>query len=388
MNDAAFWQKLVEWRRDFHRHPEFGFEEGRTARLVAERLRGFGLEVAEGVGGTGVVGTLRRGDGGRSIALRADMDALRIAEQGESAWRSTTPGMMHGCGHDGHVTMLLGAAEKLATEGGFAGTVNVLFQPAEEWGRGAQAMIDAGLLDRFPFDEVYGLHNMPGMAVGHFTTRAGPVMAAEDIFDIRLTGKGGHASQPQAGREVMLAACALVVALQAIVSRRLPPGAAAVVSVTELTTDGTRNVLPGQARIQGDARSFLPGISATIEEDMRRIAEGVALAHGCTAEVTYTREFIPTLNHPGATAAALAAARAALGDSHVDDMAEPITASEDFARFLALRPGCFAFLGNGAGSAPLHNPRYDFCDDAIPHGVGFFTAIARQRLAPGAEPLA
>ncbi|WP_159995315.1 amidohydrolase [Roseomonas sp. 18066] len=388
MSDAAFWQKLVEWRRDFHRHPEFGFEEHRTARLVAERLRGFGLDVTEGVGGTGVVGTLRRGNGARSLALRADMDALRITEQGTPEWRSTAPGMMHGCGHDGHVTMLLGAAERLATEGGFSGTLHFLFQPAEEWGRGAQAMLDAGLLDRFPFDEIYGLHNAPGLAVGKFGTRAGPIMAAEDIFDIRLTGKGGHASQPQAGREVMLAACALVVELQAIVSRRLPPSAAAVVSVTELTTDGARNVLPGQARLQGDARSFLPIISATIEKEMRRIAEGVAIAHGCTAELDYTREFIPTLNHPGATAAALAAARATLGATNAEEMAEPITASEDFARFLALRPGCFAFLGNGVESAPLHNPRYDFADDAIPHGVGFFTAIARQRLAPDAEPLA
>ncbi|WP_419899338.1 amidohydrolase [Roseomonas sp. USHLN139] len=388
MSDGAFWRQLTEWRRDFHRHPEFGFEERRTARLVAERLRGFGLEVTEGIGGTGVVGTLRRGDGGRSIALRADMDALRIAEQGEGAWRSATPGLMHGCGHDGHVTMLLGAAQLLAAEGGFSGTLRFLFQPAEEWGRGAQAMLDDGLLARFPFDEIYGLHNMPGLAAGAFTTRAGPVMAAEDIFDIRLTGRGGHASQPHAGREVMLAACALVVELQAIVSRRLPPAAAAVVSVTELTTDGARNVLPGQACIQGDARSFLPGISATIEREMRRIAEGVALAHGCRAEVGYAREFIPTLNHPGATAAALAAARAAAAGQAVEEMAEPITASEDFARFLALRPGCFAFLGNGEESAPLHNPRYDFCDDAIPQGVGFFTALARQRLAPGSEPLA
>ncbi|MBO1076654.1 M20 aminoacylase family protein [Roseomonas marmotae] len=379
----ALWAELRGWRQDFHRHPEFGFEERRTSRLVAERLRGFGLEVAEAVGGTGVVGTLRRGNGQRAIALRADMDALRIPEQGEPPYRSRTPGVMHACGHDGHTTMLLGAARLLAEEGGFDGTIHFLFQPAEEWGKGAQAMLDDGLLRRFPFQEIYGLHNAPGLPLGHLEARPGPAMSAEDNFEIILRGLGGHAARPQAGREVLVAACALVVNLQTIVSRRLDPTEAAVVSVTELLTDGTRNALPGLARVLGDARSFRPEVSAAIEAEMRRIAAGTATAHGLEAEVTYTREFIPLINDADATRSVLAAAREALGEARVRESGAPMTASEDFARFLAHAPGCFAFLGNGEDSVPLHNPRYDFNDAAIPHGVRFFRALARQRLPAG-----
>ena len=378
--EASFWAELRDWRRDFHRHPEFGFEEHRTAGLVAARLRGFGLEVAEGIGGTGVVGTLRRGKAPRAIALRADMDALRITEQGEQPWRSAHAGLMHACGHDGHTTMLLGAAALLAADGGFDGTVHFLFQPAEEWGKGALAMLDDGLAARFPFDEIYGLHNMPGLPLGHVASRVGPAMAAEDNFEIVLRGVGGHAARPQAGREALVGACALVVNLQTIVSRRISPAEAAVVSVTELLTDGTRNALPGLARILGDARSFRPEVSAEIEAELRRIAAGTAMAHGLEAEVTYTREFIPLVNDEAPTLAALEAARAALGAEWVRGDAEPISASEDFARFLDIAPGCFASLGNGEASAPLHNPRYDFNDDAIPHGVRFFATLARQRL--------
>jgi hippurate hydrolase len=379
----SFWAELRDWRRDFHRHPEFGFEEHRTAKLVAARLRGFGLEVAEGIGGTGVVGTLRRGPGTRAIALRADMDALRITEQGERPWRSTQAGLMHACGHDGHTTMLLGAARLLAAEGGFDGTVHFLFQPAEEWGRGAQSMLADGLAARFPFDEIYGLHNMPGLPVGRLEARPGPAMAAEDNFEIVLRGIGGHAARPQTGREALVAACALVLNLQTIVSRRLSPAEAAVVSVTELLTDGTRNALPGLARVLGDARSFSPGVSATIEAELRRIAAGTAGAYGLEAEVSYTREFIPLVNDPAATGAMLAAAHAALGAAQVRGDAEPVSASEDFARFLEIAPGCFANLGNGENSAPLHNPHYDFDDDAIPHGVRLLATLARQRLPPG-----
>jgi hippurate hydrolase len=371
---------LRDWRRDFHRHPEFGFAEHRTAGLVAARLRGFGLEVAEGIGGTGVVGTLRRGQGGRAIALRADMDALRIAEQGGPPWRSATPGLMHACGHDGHTAMLLGAARLLAAEGGFDGTVRFIFQPAEEWGRGAQAMLDDGLAARFPFAEVYGLHNAPGLALGHLEARVGPAMAAEDNFTITLRGSGGHAAQPQAGREALVAACALVVNLQTIVSRRLSPAETAVVSVTELLTDGTRNALPGLARVLGDARSFRPEVSAAIEGEMRRIAAGTATAYGLEAEVEYSREFVPLVNDEAATMAVLAAARAALGPGRARGEAAPVAASEDFARLLRAAPGCFAFLGNGEGSAPLHHPCYDFNDAAMPHGVRFFAALVRQRL--------
>lgn len=335
----ALWAELRAWRRDFHQHPEFGFEEHRTSRLVAERLRGFGFEeVVEGVGGTGVVATLRRGSGNRAIALRADMDALRIPEQSVHSWRSQTPGVMHACGHDGHTTMLLGAAKRLAAEGGFDGTVRFIFQPAEEWGRGALAMIADGLFERFPFEEIHGLHNQPGLPVGAFRTRAGPVMSAEDNFVITLQGVGGHAARPQQGREVLVAACALVVNLQTIVARRLDPNAMSVVSVTELVTDGTRNALPGHARILGDARSFDPAVSAAIEAEMRRIAAGTAAAYDCAVEVEYISEFVPTVNDADAAAAALRAAGAALGQENAREAKGPGTGSEDFARFLNLAP--------------------------------------------------
>jgi amidohydrolase len=380
----ALQTEMTAWRRDLHAHPEFGFEETRTAAFVAQKLREFGLdEVVEGVGGTGVVGTLRRGQGNRTIALRADMDALWIAEQGDRPHRSRNPGVMHACGHDGHTSMLLGAAKILAQEGGFDGTVRFLFQPAEEWGKGALAMLDDGLMQRFAFDEIYGIHNMPGLPVGHFETRPGAIMSAEDNFEIVLQGVGGHAARPHWGNEVLVAACALVTSLQTIVARRLSPTDVGVVSVTELITDGTRNVLPGLARILGDARSFHPEVSATIERQMRIIAEGTALAHNVTANVTYTREFVPLLNDPALVDEAFAVARTILPLENARLAAEPMTGSEDFAHFLAHAPGCFVFLGNGTASAPLHNPGYDFNDEGLLHGADFHAGIARRRL-PGA----
>ncbi|ESZ48998.1 MULTISPECIES: amidohydrolase [unclassified Mesorhizobium] len=374
-------QEMTGWRRDLHAHPEFGFEEKRTAAFVAAKLREFGLDdVAEGVGGTGVVGTLKRGSGNRAIALRADMDALRITEQSATAHRSQNPGIMHACGHDGHTTMLLGAAKLLAAEGGFHGTVRFIFQPAEEWGRGALAMLDDGLLQRFPFDEIFGLHNMPGLPVGHFETRAGPFMSAEDNFEIVLKGIGGHAARPHSGNETLVAACALVTNLQTIVSRRLSPADISVVSVTELITDGTRNALPGLACILGDARSFRPEVSAEIERQMRVIAAGTAAAYNVTADVTYSREFVPLQNDADLVDAAFVAARRVLAYGAASIAAEPMTASEDFARFLDHVPGCFVFLGNGETSPPLHNSSYDFNDDGLLHGTDFHIAIVRQRL--------
>jgi len=371
-------QHLTQWRHDLHRHPEFGFQEHRTAAFVAKTLRDMGLEVAEGIGGTGVVGTLKRGTSNRAIALRADMDALQISEDTGAEYASETPGLMHACGHDGHTAMLLGAAQTLATEGGFDGTIRFLFQPAEEWGRGAQAMLDDGLMTRFPFDEIFGLHNMPGLPVGHFETRPGPMMSAEDIFEITLSGQGGHASRPHAIREAMVPACALVMELQTIVARRLDPADIAVVSVTELFTDGIRNALPGHARILGDCRSFRPEVSARIEDEMRRIAAGIATTHGLEVSVRYDREFVPLTNDPALSEAMLAAS--AEVSEATQTRTAPMTASEDFARFLDHVPGCFGLIGNGENSAPLHAPGYDFNDAALTHGVSVHTAIARARL--------
>ncbi|MBB2715295.1 UNVERIFIED_ORG: hippurate hydrolase [Rhizobium etli] len=376
----ALRNEMTAWRRDLHAHPEFGFEEQRTSAFVAAKLREFGLDdVGEGVGGTGVVGTLKRGSGNRSIALRADMDALRIPEQGNLLYKSSNPGVMHACGHDGHTTMLLGAAKLLAEEGGFDGTVRFIFQPAEEWGRGALAMLADGLMERYPFEEIYGIHNMPGLPVGTFETRPGAIMSAEDNFEIVLRGVGGHAARPHRGNEVLIAACALVTNLQTIVSRRLSPTDTSVVSVTELITDGTRNALPGEARILGDARSFRSEVSAEIEKQMRIIAEGTALAYNVSAEVTYTREFVPLLNDPDLVEETFAAAYSIFPEKNVRMAREPMTGSEDFAHFLEHAPGVFVFLGNG-DSPPLHNPRYDFCDDGLIHGTNFHTAIVRRRL--------
>lgn len=372
---------MTTWRRHLHRHPEFGFEEQRTAAFVAAKLREFGLDdVVEGVGGTGVVGTLKRGSGNRSIALRADMDALRINEQGTSDYRSQTPGLMHACGHDGHTAMLLGAAKLLTEEGGFEGTVRFVFQPAEEWGKGALAMLDDGLLERFPFEEIFGLHNMPGLEVGNFQTRVGPIMSAEDNFEIQLRGIGGHAARPQWGNETLVAACALVTNLQTIVARRVSPTDIAVVSVTELLTDGTRNALPGLSRILGDARSFRPEVSAAIEKQMRIIAEGTALAYNVAVDVTYTREFVPLINDAALVDEAFAAAATVFCRQQISTAREPMTGSEDFARFLDRVPGCFVFVGNGKDSPPLHNPSYDFNDDGLIFGTRFHAEIVRRRL--------
>lgn len=376
----ALHDEMIAWRRDLHRHPEFGFEERRTSAFVAEKLRSFGIEVAEGIGGTGVVGTLRRGTSNRAVALRADMDALRIAEASGVDWISQTPGTMHACGHDGHTTMLLGAAKLLAEEGGFDGTVRFLFQPAEEWGRGALAMLDDGLMERFPFDEIYGIHNMPGLDVGMFETKQGPFMSAEDNFEIVLRGVGGHAARPHWGNETLVAACALVTNLQTIVSRRLSPSDIAVVSATELLTDGTRNALPGLARVLGDARSFRPEVSAEIERQLRVIAEGTARSYNVEVEVTYTREFVPLVNDDALAEEALAVAREQFGADKARLTDEPVTASEDFARFLDHVPGCFVNLGNGRASRPLHNPEYDFNDAGLVHGVNFHAGIVRRRL--------
>lgn len=380
MIEDSLLQQMREWRHHLHRNPEFGFEEVKTASFVASKLRSFGVEVTEGIGGTGVVGTLTRGSGNRAIALRADMDALRIGEKSDLPYRSQNPGVMHACGHDGHTAMLLGAARILATDGGFDGTVRFVFQPAEEWGRGAIAMLDDGLLERFPFSEIYGIHNMPGIPIGRFATRTGPIMAAEDVFEIKLNGMGGHAARPHHTKEVLVAACALVMNLQTIVSRSLDPAETAVVSVTEIATDGARNILPGSATILGDARSMRPEVSLEIEDRMRRIADATATMYECAATVDYRREFVPLINTPAETDAAVAAATGVFGGESVDTDILPIAASEDFARFLEHVPGNFAFVGNG-DTVPLHNASFDFDDSGLAYGTSYLVAIARDRLA-------
>lgn len=373
--------EMAAWRHHIHAHPEVGFEERRTAAFIAEKLRRFGLdEVVEGVGGTGVVGTLRRGGGNRSIGLRADMDALRIEEKRENGHRSKNAGIMHACGHDGHIAMLLGAAKFLAAEGEFSGTLRFIFQPAEEWGRGAMAMLDDGLLERFPIDQIYGIHNWPGLAAGRIATRPGLLMGGEDNFAITVEGQGGHAARPHQSKDALVAACAIVTALQTIVSRSIDPAETAVVSATELETDGIRNVLPSLARIRGDCRSFSIETSRAIEASMRRIVEGIASAHGCTADVSYTCEFVPVVNDTDATAAALKAAEAVFGAENTDGHCAPTGVSEDFARFLERVPGCFLFVGNGADSLPLHNASYDFNDEVLALGARFHVEVARQRL--------
>ena len=381
---SALQAEMTDWRRHLHANPEFGFEERDTSAFVVEKLKEFGIEeITEGVGATGVVATLRSGSGNRAIALRADMDALRIQETGDAPHKSTRPGLMHACGHDGHTTMLLGAAKVLSEQGGFDGIVHLIFQPAEEWGKGMQAMLDDGLLSRFPFEEAYGIHNMPGVPVGQFVTRPGAFMAAEDNFEIKLQGLGGHASKPHQVNDALVAACATVMALQTVVSRAIDPAQLSVVSVTELLTDGTRNAIAGTARILGDCRSFDPEVSQKIEAAMRRVAEARPAAHGCAVEVTYTREFVPQINDRNATSWAIdAAMQVAEDEARVDGDGERIGGSEDFARLTEQVPGNFMFIGNG-DSAPLHNPAYDFNDDALPHGVNFFTAITRSRLAAG-----
>ena len=380
MNMDAHTYDLRTWRRHLHQNPEFGFEETGTARFVVEKLRSFGFtDIVEGIGGTGIVATLRRGTGARTIALRADMDALRIPEHTNLPYASKTAGLMHACGHDGHTTMLLGAARLLATEGGFDGSVCFVFQPAEEWGQGMKAMLRDGLGTRFTFHEIYGLHNKPGLAVGRFETRTGAFMAAEDNFEIRVRGSGGHASQPHQCRDAIVCACAIVMELQTIVARNIDPAVLAVVSVTEIQSDGTRNAIAGEARIEGDCRNFDPAVSAAIEGAMRRIVAGVASAHNCEAEVVYTRVFVPLINDAAATSHALEAARAVFGADAVTGDAPREGGAEDFAHALAHAPGNFANIGNG-DTALCHSPHFDFNDDALAHGVRYFAELVRRRM--------
>ncbi|RBL81136.1 amidohydrolase [Streptomyces cavourensis] len=381
-HNNGLWEELRSIRQDIHSNPEFGFEENRTSGRVAALLRAYGLDVTQGVGGTGVVGTLKRGSNGKAIIFRADMDALQITEAPDAnrPHISKNCGYMHACGHDGHTAMLLGAAQVLAQEGGFDGTIHFVFQPAEEWGKGMLAMLEDGLLERFPATEAYGLHNQPGLPVGKFETRPGPFKSAEDNFEIRISGKGVHSSRPHQGRDALVAAAAVIMALQTIVSRVVTPGVRAIVSCTDMTVSGTRNVSSGHAHISGDCRSYSPEVSALLENEIERIAQSVAHAYGCSADVEYSRVFVPTVNDEALTREVSRIFAESFGDGVLNANATPGTGSEDFAQLLQRVPGCYLNIGNGQ-TAPLHNPEYDFNDDAIPHGVKFFVAIARDRLA-------
>ena len=374
-------RSMRDWRRHLHRHPEFGFEEVETARFVVERLRAVGVDAIEtGVGGTGVVATLRLGDGDRVIALRADMDCLRIHETTNLPHASVKPGLMHACGHDGHTAMLLGAAALLARDGGFDGAVRFVFQPAEEWGQGMKAMIRDGLGSRLPFDEIYGLHIAPGLPIGAFEMRPGPFMAAEDGFRIVVRGAAGHSSRPQECRDAILCACSIVSELQTIVSRTIDPTDLAIVSVTSISGDNVKNAIANEAQIEGDCRHFDDAVSQRIEEAMRRISTGVGAAHGCEVDVVYERVFVPLVNDAGATEHALSAAAAVFGAENVDGDARRMGSSEDFAQALKIAPGAFANIGNG-DSAPLHSPEFEFNDAALVPGVQWFAELVRRRLS-------
>lgn len=374
----ALEERLTERRRDFHRNPELGFQENRTRLEVARELRAIGLEVHEGVG---VVGVLRSGKGNRAIALRADMDALPITETSVHDHVSETPGVMHACGHDGHMTMLLGAAARLAKNPDFDGTAVFLFQPNEEHGLGARAMIDEGVLERFPVDEVYAIHNLPGAPTGQVSSRTGIICNSETLFEIEVQGRGGHASMPQTGVDAITVASEIVLALQTIVARKLPPAAGTVVSVTEFVTDGQRNVLPGQAILKGDFRARSPEDRTAVKKFMRQISEGVAAAHGVTVSVSFAAEFIETINAQEPTSAVYRAAEAA-GCETVRER-PPMSFSEDFAQFSNAVPGCFLLMGNGETGAhgqPLHASDYDFNDELLPIGAEFWVQLVRDRL--------
>jgi hippurate hydrolase len=374
--------ELTAIRRDIHAHPEIGMDEHRTAALVAAKLREWGVEVTEGVGRFGVVGTLKgRLPGQRAVGLRADMDALYIEEQTGKPYASVNKGLMHACGHDGHTTMLLGAAKYLADNPDFGGTVHFIFQPAEEGRGGADAMLADGLFERFPVDAVYGLHTMPGNPVGHFATRAGPMLAAADRWRVTFRGTGGHGgATPHLSTDVMVLQAQFITALQTIVSRNVAAVDSAVISVGAVHggSDGSLNVMPAEVVIGGTARSYRTPVRDTMERRMRELASGLAATFGCSAEVDYNRMGKAVVNHAEQAAVAVAAATGRVGDAGVDASMVPVMGSEDFAAMLEAKPGAFIFMGQGAGGATsegLHTPNYDFNDDAIPYGVGYWVSL-------------
>jgi amidohydrolase len=369
--------EITAWRRDFHENPEILYDTFRTSEKVAELLQSFGLdEVVTGIGQTGVVGVIkgRNGGSGKTIALRADMDALPIEEVTGKPYASKTPGKMHACGHDGHTAMLLGAAKYLSETRNFDGTVVVIFQPAEEGGAGAKAMIDDGLMTRWPIEEVYGMHNFPGIPVGEFGIRKGPLMAATDEFRITLTGRGGHAAKPHQTIDPIVVGSHIVTALQSIASRNADPLKSVVVSVTVFEAGNAFNVIPQEATLRGTVRTLDPGIRELAEKRMKALVTSIAEGFGATADIEYILGYPVTANHDAQTEFAIEVAEGIAGKGKVDPDIAPMMGGEDFSYMLLERPGAFIFAGNG-DSAGLHHPAYDFNDDLIPVGCSYWVKL-------------
>ncbi|MBD8196453.1 amidohydrolase [Pantoea agglomerans] len=371
-------EHLVVLRRDLHAHPELGFQEQRTSDIVANFLQQLGIEVHRGIGKTGVVGILKKGSSEHMIGLRADMDALPMQDQSGTDWQSRAEQVSHACGHDGHTVMLLGAAEKLARDVSFDGSVCFIFQPAEEGLAGAKAMIDDGLFSRFPCEAVYAIHNWPELPLGQVQTRPGAIMAAADRFDIRVLGGGGHAAQPHLTRDTLLATSELVVQLNTLVSRALDPCETALLTVTRMQGGFSHNMIPAEANITGTVRTFSPAAQATIEARLRQMAEHITAAHGLHAEVSYLRYYPATLNSNAEAQFCLQALTQA--GIKAEAAPQPALTSEDFAFMLQARPGAYLWLGS-APCKPLHHAAYDFNDALIPHGVNVFVTLIRQALA-------
>ena len=372
---------LVSFRRDIHANPELAYQEHRTAKKIAEALSELGLEVHTGIGRTGLVASLKVGNSDRTIGLRADMDALPIHEETGLPYASRHPGVFHGCGHDGHVSMLLGAAQHLANTRRFDGTVHFIFQPAEEGEAGARAMIKDGLFERFPCDRVFAFHNWPDLPAGTISTRSGPIMAAADKFEILVEGRGGHAAMPHQTPDAILAASDLVTQLNSLVSRRISPMSTAVLSVTQIEGGSSHNVLPAAVRVVGTVRTFDADVQDRIEESLRLVAEGVAVASGTRMTVNYNRYYPATINNAQAVEEAL---KAAAGVAHAEVAPHPAFTSEDFGFMLQACKGAYIWLGQGRGDndVPLHHPHYDFNDDVLATGIRLHVALVERHLAP------
>jgi len=379
---ANFHAEITAWRRDLHAHPELMFDVQRTAGTVADKLKAFGCdEVVTGIGRTGVVGVIhgRKGSKGKTIGLRADMDALPIEEASDLAYKSTVPGKMHACGHDGHTAMLLGAARYLTETRNFAGTAVVIFQPAEEGGGGGREMVEDGLMDRFGISEVFGMHNYPGMPVGSFGIRAGPMMAAADALIIDIEGMGAHAARPHFGIDTVLVGAQIINAIQSVVSRNVDPLKSAVVSICMFRAGNTDNVIPQTVQLRGTARSLAPEVRDLLEKRLHIVVESTAAAYGAKAKLTYRRGYPVLVNHERQTEFAAAVASQIAGADKVDTSLPPMMGAEDFSYMLNARPGAFIWVGNG-DSAGLHHPSYNFNDETIPFGSSYWVKLVETAL--------